>query len=159
MIQIKIIAVGRLKEAYFSQAQAEYLKRLRPYGKLDLLEVPDQPCPDGASAVLEEQTRGREGALIRNVLQPRDYIVTLDRQGKEFSSPELAAFLREKIDQGVPLTFIIGGSLGLPEDLLQEAQLKLSFSRLTFPHQLFRVMLLEQIYRAYKINRGEKYHK
>ena len=159
MAQIKIVTVGKLKEAYFSQAQAEYIKRLRPYLKLDLWEVPDQPCPDGASSVLEDQVRGKEGSAIRNLLQPKDYIVALDRQGKEMSSPELAAFLQDKIDRGVPLVFIIGGSLGLPEDLLREAQLKWSFSRLTFPHQLFRVMLLEQIYRACKINRGEPYHK
>ena len=159
MAHVRIIAVGKLKEAYFQQAQAEYLKRLGSYLKLELIELPDLPCPDGASAAQEEQVRRKEGLQIRNVLQPRDFVVVFDREGKEVSSVELAGFLQERELAGSSLALIVGGSLGVSKDLLELANLKLSFSRLTFPHQLFRVILLEQLYRACKINRGEKYHK
>jgi 23S rRNA (pseudouridine1915-N3)-methyltransferase len=159
MARIRIISVGKLKETYLLQAQAEYLKRLKPYLNLELVEVNDLPSPDGASPAQEEQIRAREGALVQNLLHSKEYVVTLDRQGKEFSSIEFAVFLNERALASDPVTFIIGGSLGLPNELIQSAQLNWSFSKLTFPHQLFRVMLLEQIYRAVKINRGEKYHK
>jgi 23S rRNA (pseudouridine1915-N3)-methyltransferase len=159
MARIRIIAVGKLKENYWQQAQAEYLKRLKPYIHLELVEVGDLPCSDGASAAQEQQVREREGVLIQNLLNTKEYLVTLDRQGKELSSLELASFLNERALSGEPLTFVIGGSLGLPDEFIKKANLNWSFGKLTFPHQLFRVMLLEQIYRACKINRGEKYHK
>jgi 23S rRNA (pseudouridine1915-N3)-methyltransferase len=159
MAQIRIITVGKLKEAYFVQAQVEYLKRLQPYLKLAVEEVSDFPCPEGASPAQEEQVRQREGALIKALLRPKDYLVVLDRQGKEFTSPELAGFLKDRSVSSEPIVFVIGGSLGVSADLIKDAQLVLSFSRLTFPHQLFRVILLEQIYRAVKINRNEPYHK
>lgn len=159
MARIRIIAVGKLKEIYLLQAQAEYLKRLKPYLNLELVEVNDLPSPDGASPAQEQQIRAREGALIQNLLHSKEYLVVLDRQGKELSSLQLAAFFNERALASDPVTFVIGGSLGLADELIQSAQLNWSFSRLTFPHQLFRVMLLEQIYRAVKINRGEPYHK
>jgi 23S rRNA (pseudouridine1915-N3)-methyltransferase len=159
MARIRIIAVGKLKENYWLQAQAEYLKRLKPYIHLELVEVSDLPSPDRASSAEEQQVREREGVMIQNLLHSKEYLVTLDRQGKELSSLEFAAFLNERALDGDPLTFVIGGSLGLAEGILKSAQLNWSFSKLTFPHQLFRVMLLEQIYRACKINRGERYHK
>jgi 23S rRNA (pseudouridine1915-N3)-methyltransferase len=159
MARIRIIAVGKLKETYLLQAQAEYIKRLKPYLNLELVEVDDLPSHDGASPAQEEQVRVRESAAIKNLLNQREYLVTLDRQGKEFSSLEFAAFLNERALSSDPVTFVIGGSLGLADDFIKSAQMNWSFSKLTFPHQLFRVMLLEQIYRAVKINRGEPYHK
>jgi 23S rRNA (pseudouridine1915-N3)-methyltransferase len=161
MARIQIIAIGKLKEKYWQEAQAEYIKRLRPYIHLELAEIGDLPCPDGASArgAREQQVREREGLAIQSLLHSKEYLVTLDRQGKELSSLELASFLNERALSGEPLTFVIGGSLGLPDEFIKKANLNWSFGKLTFPHQLFRVMLLEQIYRACKINRGEKYHK
>ncbi len=159
MTKVRIITVGKLKESYLLQAQAEYLKRLRPYLNVEIEEVNDLPCPEGASAAQEEQVREKEGMLIRNLIRPREYVVTLDRQGKELSSVELAKFMDERSMAGDTVVFVIGGSLGLTEEFIKGAQFSLSFSKLTFPHQLFRVMLLEQVYRAMKINRGEKYHK
>jgi 23S rRNA (pseudouridine1915-N3)-methyltransferase len=159
MARIRIITVGKLKEMYLHEAQAEYVKRLKPYVNLELVEVNDLPAPDGASPAQEEQVKVKEGALIQNLLHPKEYVVTLDRQGKELSSLQFAAFLEERALSGDPLTFVIGGSLGLSDELIKSAQMNWSFSKLTFPHQLFRVMLLEQIYRACKINRHERYHK
>ena len=159
MARIRIIAVGKLKENYWQEAQAEYLKRLKPYVHLELVEVGDLPSPDGASIAQEQQIREREGAMIQNLLHSKEYLVALDRQGKELSSLEFASFLNERALTGEPLAFIIGGSLGLSDELIKKAQFNWSFSKLTFPHQLFRVMLLEQMYRACKINRGEPYHK
>ncbi|HEX3046943.1 MAG TPA: 23S rRNA (pseudouridine(1915)-N(3))-methyltransferase RlmH [Bacillota bacterium] len=159
MNRIRIIAVGKVKETYLLQALQEYEKRLRPYLKLEFEEVGDLPCPEKASPAQEEQVLKQEGELIQGRLNPKDYLVVLDRQGQEMTSIEFADFLNQRISFGETVTFVIGGSLGLTKNIIQRAQLKLSFSRLTFPHQLFRVILLEQIYRAVKINRGEKYHK
>ena len=159
MARIRIITVGKLKESYLFQAQAEYGKRLKPYLTLEIVEVGDFSSADGASPAQEEQVKIRESAAIKNLLQPREYLVALDRKGKEFSSLEFAEFLNQRAIVSDPVTFVIGGSLGLSDELIKNAQLNWSFSKLTFPHQLFRVMLLEQIYRAVKINRGEPYHK
>jgi 23S rRNA (pseudouridine1915-N3)-methyltransferase len=156
---IRIIAVGKLKEAYFQAAQAEYLKRLKSYLNIDLIEVPDLPCPEGASPALDQQVRLKESAAIQNCLRTREYLVTLDRRGRELDSPALAGILKERTMAGDAVVFAIGGSLGLSAEFLASAPLNLSFSQLTFPHQLFRIMLLEQIYRSVKLNRGEKYHK
>jgi 23S rRNA (pseudouridine1915-N3)-methyltransferase len=159
MAQVKIIAVGKLKEPYWAAAQAEYLKRLRPYLKLDLIEVPDLPGPERMSATEEEQLRRKEAEAIARLIDAKDYLVVLDVAGKQLSSPELARFIQERELNAENLTFVIGGSLGLAEELAERARLRWSFSKLTFPHQLFRVMLLEQVYRACKIGRGEPYHK
>ncbi len=159
MAQIKIITVGRLKEQYWLAAQAEYLKRLRPYLKLELVEVADLPAPERMSPAEAEQLKRREGEQIARCLDPKDYLVTLDPGGKQFSSEELADFLKERELNADNLALVIGGSLGIAAALIEKARLRLSFSRLTFPHQLFRVMLLEQVYRACKIGRGEPYHK
>jgi 23S rRNA (pseudouridine1915-N3)-methyltransferase len=155
----RIIAVGKLKEQYWVAAQAEYLKRLRLYMRLELKEVADLPCPDGAGAAQEEQVRQGEAALIENLILPKSFLAVLDIQGKEMSSPELAEFLADQEMSGRELTLVIGGSLGLAEDLRRKADFRWSFSKLTFPHQLFRIMLLEQLYRGCKIRRGEPYHK
>ena len=159
MNRIRIIAVGKLKEEFYRAAQEEYLKRLRPYLKLEMVETSDLPCPERSTPAQEEQVLKQEGALIRSKLQPGDFVVVLDRKGKEIDSLEFAELVQERLASGKPLAFVIGGSLGVDPELLKEAQMRLSFSKLTFPHQLFRVVLLEQIYRAMKINRGERYHK
>jgi 23S rRNA (pseudouridine1915-N3)-methyltransferase len=159
MNRIRIIAVGKIKESYYLQALQEYEKRLRPYLKLEIEEVADLPCPEKAGPAQEEQVLKQEGGLIEGRLSPKDYVIVLDRQGQEMTSLEFADFFYQRISIGETMTFVIGGSLGLAKDIIQKAQFKMSFSRLTFPHQLFRVILLEQIYRAVKINRGEKYHK
>lgn len=159
MLQIKIITVGKLKEAYFQAAQTEYLKRLKPYLKLEIKEVPDLPCPDNYSPAQEKQVLEREGEEISRQLSAGEYLIALDRKGRQLSSVKFAELIKDKEANGAPITLVIGGSLGLDEELLKQADLKLSFSEFTFPHQLFRVVLLEQIYRACKINRGEKYHK
>jgi 23S rRNA (pseudouridine1915-N3)-methyltransferase len=159
MNQIRIIAVGKLKEPYYAMAQAEYLKRLKIYLKLELIEVDDLPSPEKASLAQEEAVLKQEAASIQSLISPRDFLVTLDRQGKEMTSLELAEFINQRTFYSEPLVFIIGGSLGLDDELIKTTKLNLSFSKLTFPHQLFRIMLLEQIYRAVKINRGEPYHK
>lgn len=159
MLQIRIIAVGKLKENYFLAAQAEYLKRLKPYAKIEITEVPDLPCPDSYSPAQEEQVINAEGESILRRIQGHEYLIALDRNGKQLSSVEFADLIREKETLGLPVTLVIGGSMGLADEVLSKANLKLSFSKFTFPHQLFRVILLEQIYRGCKINRGERYHK
>ncbi len=156
---VRILTVGKLKEKYWVEAQAEYLKRLRPYLKLELKEVADFPCPDNAGPALEEQVRRQECAALENLIIPKSFLVTLDLRGKQLTSPELAEFFNERLMYGEDVTMVIGGSLGLTEELVKRANLNLSFSKMTFPHQLFRVMLLEQIYRACRIMRGEPYHK
>lgn len=159
MAAIRLVTVGKLKERYWVEAQGEYLKRLRPYLKLELKEVADLPCPENAGLALEEQVRQGEAALIESLILPKSFLVTFDLRGKQMTSPELAEFFNTRMIEGQDVTLVIGGSLGLTAELVQRANLNLSFSKLTFPHQLFRVMLLEQIYRACKIMRGEKYHK
>jgi 23S rRNA (pseudouridine1915-N3)-methyltransferase len=135
------------------------LKRLKPYMKLEIKEVPDLPCPDNYSPAQEKQVLEREAEGISRQLAVGEYLIAFDRMGRQLGSIKFAELIKEKEANGVPVTLIIGGSLGLADELLKKADLKLSFSEFTFPHQLFRVILLEQIYRACKINRGEKYHK
>lgn len=159
MLQVRIIAVGKLKENYFLAAQAEYVKRLKPYAKVEIKEVPDLPCPDNYSPAQEGQVIKAEGESILSRLQGNEFIIALERNGEQMSSVEFADLIREKETLGLPVTLVIGGSMGLADEVLSKANLKLSFSKFTFPHQLFRVILLEQIYRGCKINRGEPYHK
>lgn len=160
MLQIKILAVGKIKENYLKDGIKEYAKRLGAYAKLDILEVDDEPCPDKASPAEEKKIRQKEGERLLKVLSKQDYVILLDRQGKELSSPELAVFLEKKALAGQSsLVFIIGGSLGADEDVQKRADYRWSFSKLTFPHQLIRLVLVEQIYRAFKINKNEPYHK
>ena len=159
MALVRLIVVGKLKEKYWVEAEAEYLKRIRPYLKLEIREISDIASPENASLAQEEQVRQNEGKIIEGLILPKSFLVTLDLRGKQLTSPELADFLNERMTQGQDVTLVVGGSLGLTEELVKRANLNLSFSKLTFPHQLFRVMLLEQIYRACKIVRGEKYHK
>ena len=149
---IKIITVGKLKEKYFKDAVEEYLKRLSKYTKIDLIEVPDEDFDIKKTLLKEKES-------ILKYVSDKDYVVTLEIEGKELSSVEFA----KKIDQiyltNSDITFVIGGSLGLGNEVKQRSNYALSFSKMTFPHQLFRLILLEQIYRSYKINNNESYHK
>jgi 23S rRNA (pseudouridine1915-N3)-methyltransferase len=159
-VQIKIVAVGKLKEKYWVQGIEEYAKRLSAYAKLQMVEVADEKAPDNMSAAEEEQVKRIEGERILGQVKPDEYVVALAIEGKMLSSEELAAQLDELGTYGrSKVTFVIGGSLGLSSEVMGRADLKLSFSRMTFPHQFMRVMLVEQVYRAFKIVRGEPYHK
>lgn len=161
--QVKIVAVGRLRERYWQDAEAEYIKRLGAYTtRLEVIEVADEPTPDGASPAQEEEIRRREGERLLARIGEREYVVALDgSRGRAFTSTAFATHLeRLAAEEGrSALAFVIGGSLGLHASVLERAELRLSFGAFTFPHQLMRVILLEQLYRAAKILRGEPYHK
>ncbi len=159
-MRITVICVGKIKEKFFSGAVEEYKKRLGRYCRLDIVEVADEKTVEGASEALEEQIRAREGERILKHIREDGYVVTLEIKGEMPDSEELSEKLEQLGIGGVShIQFIIGGSLGLSREVLEKADYRLSFSRMTFPHQLMRVILLEQIYRAYRIMRGEPYHK
>lgn len=159
-MNIKLVTVGKLKEKYLKDAIAEYTKRLGRYCKLEIVELPDEKTSENASQKEEELVREKEGRNIISKIKDSEYVIALDLKGKQLSSEELAEFISEKGVIGRPdLTFIIGGSLGISQEVLARADYKLCFSKMTFPHQLFRVMLLEQIYRGFRINSGSPYHK
>lgn len=150
---IKIITVGTLKEKYLQEAIKEYSKRLQKYTNLEIIEVKDEGVVEPQKAIEIESSR------IEKYLNNKDYIITLEIEGKEYSSPEFAEKIRNTLIENSNITFIIGGSYGLSDSIKERSNMHLSFSKMTFPHQLFRVILLEQIYRAYKINNNESYHK
>ncbi|WP_353893249.1 23S rRNA (pseudouridine(1915)-N(3))-methyltransferase RlmH [Proteinivorax hydrogeniformans] len=159
-MKIDIIAVGKLKEKYFTLAVKEYQKRLSAFCKLNIIEVLDKATPQQSSQKEREEIKNNEGEKILAKLNPQSYVIALEINGEMLSSEELAKKLDKLAVTGSShITFIIGGSLGLSQQVLKKAQLKLSFSPMTFPHQLMRVILLEQVYRSFKINRGEPYHK
>ena len=149
---IKIITVGKLKEKYFKDAVEEYLKRLSKYTKIDLIEVPDEDFDIKKTLLKEKES-------ILKYVSDKDYVITLEIEGKELTSVELSKKLNDTLIQNSDITFIIGGSYGLHEDIKKISNYAISFSKMTFPHQLFRIMLLEQIYRSYKIINNETYHK
>ena len=150
---LRIITVGKLKESYLKEAQEEYLKRLSRYTKIELIEVDDSKIDDRIKALGEEKEN-----VLRHINE-KDYIITLEINGKELSSIELADKLDKTFISNSDITFIIGGSYGIHEDILKMTNFSLSFSKMTFPHQLFRILLLEQLFRSYKILNNEKYHK
>ena len=159
-MKITLITVGKIKEKYLKDAIAEYTKRLSKYCKLEIVEVADEKTPDNASEVVEDTIRAKEAERILKYIKEDAYVITLEIQGKQLTSEELA----DKIDklgiQGTShIIFIIGGSIGLGEAVLKKSNYALSFSKMTFPHQLMRVILLEQVYRSYRIISGEPYHK
>lgn len=159
-MKITVITVGKIKEKFYQDAIAEYSKRLSRYCRLEIIQVADEKTPDGASEAMETQIKEKEGERILSNIKDGSYVIALAIDGTMLNSEELA----EKIEKwGVfgisQLVFIIGGSLGLSKAVLSRADYKLSFSRMTFPHQLMRVILLEQIYRSYRIIQGEPYHK
>jgi 23S rRNA (pseudouridine1915-N3)-methyltransferase len=159
--QVTIIAVGKLRESFWKDAEAEYRKRLSGYtSRLEVIEISDEPTPENASVTEEEAIREREGLRILNRIGERDYVIALDRQGKLWDSETFAHRLDTLATEGnSAFTFLIGGSLGLASSVLSRASLILSFGAFTYPHQLMRVILLEQLFRAGKIQRGETYHK
>ncbi|WP_101876152.1 23S rRNA (pseudouridine(1915)-N(3))-methyltransferase RlmH [Lachnoclostridium edouardi] len=159
-MKITLVTVGKIKEKYLQQAISEYEKRLSRYCKLEIIQVADEKTPEGASAALEEQIKEKEGERILAQIKEGAYVAALAIEGEMLDSVELS----EKIDKlgvsGVSqIVFVIGGSLGLSQKVLKRADYKLSFSKMTFPHQLMRVILLEQIYRSYRIIHGCPYHK
>ncbi len=159
-MNIHIICVGKLKESYFVDACKEYQKRLSRFAKLKITELADEPIPERASVREEEAILEKEGKKILSHLSRQDTVIPLCVEGKQMRSEKLAAYISDCALAGKSdLTFIIGGSLGLSDEVKKRASLRLSFSEMTFPHQLMRVVLLEQIYRAFKINANEAYHK
>lgn len=159
-MKITLITVGKIKEKYFTDAISEYSKRLSRYCKLEIVEVADEKTPDGASEGLENQIKEKEGERILAKIPDGAYVVALAIEGKQLSSEELADKMEKWNVMGVShLVFIIGGSLGLTPKVLSRSDFKLSFSPMTFPHQLMRVILLEQIYRSFRIRNNEPYHK
>jgi len=159
-LHVTVIAVGKLKEKYLINGCNEYLKRLKRYVKVKIVELPDEPSPANASPAEEEGVKKKEGQKILSAIPANSYAIALDLTGESVTSPQLAKKIDKLATQGrSSLTFIIGGSLGLHQQVLEKAAWRLSFSSLTFPHQLIRLILLEQIYRSFKIIKGETYHK
>lgn len=156
---IRVIAVGKLKETYFASAAEEYILRLSKYCKLNVVEVADEKDPGPQSQALVEKAKDLEGDKILGRIEPRDTVVALAIEGTKMGSPELARQVQAWVELPNNLVFVIGGSNGLSDRVLARANFKFSFSDMTFPHQLARVILLEQLYRAFKINAGERYHK
>lgn len=153
-----IIAVGKIAAPYKAAAD-EYIKRLGRYEKIDIIELPDQKEPTSLSPALIEQLKAREAEAILARLKPQDHVIALCIEGRQWDSEAFAERLGALRDGGKTVVFVIGGSLGLGDSLLRRADEQLSLSALTYPHQLARLVLLEQIYRAHKIRRGERYHK
>ena len=159
-MEIKIVTVGKIKEKYLNDGIKEYSKRLSRYCKLTFCQVPDEKTPDKASDALNEQIKAIEGERLMKHIRDQDYVIALAIDGKMLDSVELSEKIEKLGVSGISsVAFVIGGSLGLSEKVLQRADYKLSFSKMTFPHQLMRVILLEQIYRSYRIISGEPYHK
>ena len=150
---IKIICVGKIKEEYFKAAIDEYKKRLSKYTDIEIIEVLDEGLTD------VKTTLKKESEKLLKYINPKDYIITMEIEGKQLSSPELAEKINNIYNTNSNISFIIGGSYGLSDEIKNLSNYKLSFSKMTFPHQLFRIILLEQIYRSFKINNNESYHK
>ncbi len=157
---IKIIGVGKLKEKYFKAGIAEYAKRLNRYTKFEIIEVPDEKAPESLSSAEMQSVMEKEGARILDKIKDREYVFALAIQGQERSSEEFAKEINKLTTYGhSDLTFVIGGSLGLSQAVMQRANTTISFGRFTLPHQLMRLVLTEQVYRAYTIINGLPYHK
>lgn len=159
-MRITLVAVGKLKEVYLRKGIAEYTKRLRSYCQLNIVEVKDEAFREGYSSAEQEMVKAKEADRIQKAIPPRSHVIALDIQGQMKSSEEMSALISQLGLEGRNhITFVIGGALGLHSSVLNDANLRLSFSPLTFPHQLMRLILLEQTYRWFTIIRGEQYHK
>ncbi|MEG0373429.1 MAG: 23S rRNA (pseudouridine(1915)-N(3))-methyltransferase RlmH [Enterococcus sp.] len=159
-MNIKIISVGKLKEKYLVQGIAEYTKRLSQYCKMSLIEVPDEKAPEKLSEAEMIQVKAKEGERILAKIKESEYVFALAINGKNPSSEEFAATLDQLQTSGKSqFVFVIGGSLGLSEQVLKRSNTQISFGKMTYPHQLMRLILVEQIYRSFRINAGEPYHK
>ncbi len=159
-MNISIIAVGKLKEKYLKQGIAEYIKRLTVYAKVEIIELADEKAPEQLSELEMLQIKQKEGSRILAKITPDTYVIALAIDGVSWSSEQMAKELDKLATYGKSkVAFVIGGSLGLSDEVLKRADAKLSFSKMTFPHQLMRLILVEQVYRSFRINRGEPYHK
>ena len=159
-VKIKIITVGKLKEKYLVEGIKEYAKRLQAYAKVEFVEVDDESIPNKNFQSLQESIKDKEGSKILKKLKDDDYVIVLDVQGESIDSVTLSKHMEQCMLVGKStITFIIGGSLGHGQDILQRADYRLSFSKMTFPHQLMKLILIEQIYRSFKIMKNESYHK
>ncbi len=159
-MKISVIAVGKIKEKYLKDAVTEYSKRLSRYCKLEIIEVADEKTPDQASEAVEDAIRKKEGERLLKHIRDDMYVITLEIIGKMLTSEEFADKLKMLGVQGKSsIAFVIGGSIGLGKEVLKRSDYALSFSKMTFPHQLMRVVLLEQVYRGYRIMNGAPYHK
>ena len=159
-MNITIISVGKLKEKYLKQAIDEYSKRLSRYCKLDIIELPDEKTPDNASEKEEQQIKDKEGDLILSKIKDNMHVVVMDLKGENLTSEQFASYIENCGVMGNSnIAFIIGGSLGLSQKVIKRANYKLCFSKMTFPHQLMRVIFLEQLYRAFTILNNISYHK
>lgn len=155
MLNIKIIVLGKLKESYWFDSEKEYLKRLRPYAKVEVIELSEEPFRENDD---KEKVKAKEAEKIKKSLPKEGLFIALHEQGKEYSSPLFAKFLQEHSSRGENITFIVGGPLGLHQSILEQVQMQISLSQLTFPHQMVRTILLEQIYRATTILTEKNYH-
>ena len=159
-MKIRILTIGKIKEPYLKQGILEYLNRLKPYSQIELLEVNDEPIIDNPHPSEIKKAIDIEGERLLKLIKPNEYVISLDLNKKEMTSIEFAKYIEEKmVIGGSSITFIIGGSYGLSDALKQRANDAISLSKMTFLHQMTRLILLEQIYRAFKINRNETYHK
>ncbi|WP_337969539.1 23S rRNA (pseudouridine(1915)-N(3))-methyltransferase RlmH [Virgibacillus salexigens] len=159
-MKITIVSVGKLKEKYLMQGIDEYLKRLNAYAKVSIIEVADEKAPENMSEAEMQEVKQKEGERILSHLSQDTYVITLEINGKMLSSEQLAKKMDELATYGKSkIAFVIGGSLGISDEVQKRSDLALSFSKMTFPHQLMRLVLLEQVYRGFRINRGEPYHK
>ncbi|MFD2616538.1 23S rRNA (pseudouridine(1915)-N(3))-methyltransferase RlmH [Terrilactibacillus laevilacticus] len=159
-MNINILTVGKLKEKYIQQGINEYKKRLSAYTKINIIEIPDEKAPENMSDAEIEQVKKIEGDKLLNKITPDTYVIALAILGKQLTSEQLAKHIDELATYGKSkIAFVIGGSNGLSDEVLKRADYHLSFSKMTFPHQLMRLVLMEQVYRAFKIMRGEPYHK
>jgi 23S rRNA (pseudouridine1915-N3)-methyltransferase len=159
-MRITIVAVGKVRESYLVAGIDEYLKRLGRYATVSVVEVAEEQAPETLSAAEQAQVRGREGERMLKALRDGQYVIALALDGQQFTSEDFAAHLQSlAVSSRSDLALLIGGSLGLAPAVLQRADLRLSFGKMTYPHQLMRLILLEQVYRAFKIMKGEPYHK
>lgn len=159
-MKITILCVGKIKERYFADGIREYAKRLSRYCKLEIVEVADERTPDSATEAEELRIKAKEGERLKKYIREDAYVIALAIEGEQLDSVELSKKIEKLGIQGAShIIFVIGGSLGLDASVLKQANERLSFSKLTFPHQMMRMILLEQIYRSYRIMKGEPYHK
>ena len=159
-MKIRILAIGKIKEKYLKEGIEEYITRIRPYSQIEIVEVNDEPIVDNPNDSDIKKAIDKEGERVLKLLKPSDYLIGLDLNKKELDSVEFASFLEKKfVLGGSNITFVIGGSYGLSDELKKRCNDSISLSRMTFLHQMTRLILLEQIYRAFKINKNETYHK
>ncbi|NLW43166.1 MAG: 23S rRNA (pseudouridine(1915)-N(3))-methyltransferase RlmH [Tissierellia bacterium] len=158
-MSIRIIAVGKLKEKYLKSGIDEYLKRMQSYSKLEVTEIPDEQAPENLSEKDLEIIKNKEGEKILSKIKKEDYVINLEINGKLLSSEDLAGLIERNLPSGRDLVFIIGGSNGLSQNVINRGDFSLSFSKMTFPHQLMRLVLIEQIYRGFRIINNHPYHK